>query len=70
MKTISLMTLAIMVSWSFSSCKKEACAECHYDLNSAETVEIGEKCGDDLSSVESNGIAVGDTIYEVHCHEH
>jgi hypothetical protein len=50
------------------SCKKK-CHECHYDLNNAE-VEIGEYCGDDLEALETTGFAVGDTTYEVHCHEH
>lgn len=50
------------------SCKKK-CHECHYDLNGAE-VEIGEYCGDDLEALEASGFAVGDTTYEVHCHEH
>jgi hypothetical protein len=50
------------------SCKKK-CHECHYDLNGAE-VEIGEYCGDELEALEAAGFAVGDTTYEVHCHEH
>lgn len=50
------------------SCKKK-CHECHYDLNGTE-VEIGEYCGDDLEALEASGFAVGDTTYEVHCHEH
>jgi hypothetical protein len=51
------------------SCKKNKCAECHYDKNDVE-VELGEKCGDDLESLESSGYMVNDTLYEVHCHEH
>ena len=54
----------------FTGCAKEECAECHYDLSATQMVELGEKCGDDLSALESNGTVVGDTIYEVHCHEH
>ena len=50
------------------SCKKK-CHDCHYDLNGAE-VEIGEYCGDELEALEAAGFAVGDTTYEVHCHEH
>jgi hypothetical protein len=51
-----------------AACKKK-CHECHYDLNDAE-IEIGEYCGDDLEALEADGLAVGDTTYEVHCHEH
>jgi len=51
-----------------AACKKK-CHECHYDLNGAE-IEIGEYCGDDLEALEAGGFAVGDTTYEVHCHEH
>lgn len=70
MKTINRAILVFVASLTLVSCKKEACAECHYDINSTETVDLGEKCGDELSSVEANGFAIGDTIYEVHCHEH
>jgi hypothetical protein len=65
--TYIIFTCAIAL---FSSCNKETCAECHYDLTATEEVELGEKCGDDLAALESTGIAVGDTLYEVHCHEH
>jgi hypothetical protein len=61
---IAITTLTLF----FASCK-EHCHECHYDLNGAE-VEIGEYCGDELEALESDGFAVGDTTYEVHCHEH
>ncbi len=52
----------------FASCAKK-CHECHYDMNGAE-IEIGEYCGDELEAIEANGYAMGDTIHEVHCHEH
>ena len=70
MKTIKISLFAVLAMMTFVACNKEECSECHYDLNSTETVELGEKCGDELSSLESNGIAVGDTLYEVHCHGH
>ncbi len=53
----------------FSSCKKNECHECHYDVNGTE-VEIGEKCGDDLEAIEKDGIVVNGVQYTVHCHEH
>jgi hypothetical protein len=70
MKTIKITLVALVAGVAFVSCPKEECSDCHYDLNSTETVELGEKCGDELSTLESNGIAVGDTLYEVHCHGH
>ncbi len=62
------LVLAVVVSVVAVSCKKK-CHECHYDLNGAE-VEIGEYCDAELLLIESKGFAVGDTTYEVHCHEH
>jgi len=63
----AILILAVL-SLLAVSCKKK-CHDCHYDLNGAE-VEIGEYCGDDLEALEASGFAVGDTTYEVHCHEH
>jgi hypothetical protein len=70
MKTIKITLVALVAGVAFVSCNKEECSDCHYYLNSTETVELGEKCGDELSTLESNGIAVGDTLYEEHCHGH
>ena len=53
-----------------TACKKEECHECHYEDASGAEVELGEKCGDDLESLEASGYNVGGTNYEVHCHEH
>lgn len=64
-----LGTIALLVVFSFSSCKKEHCHECHYDGPNGE-VELGEKCGDDLEDLEASGYALNGTVYEVHCHEH
>jgi hypothetical protein len=71
MKKVKLLILVpvAIAGLSAVSCKKNKCAECHYDKNGAE-VELGEKCGDDLESLESSGYMVNDTLYEVHCHEH
>lgn len=71
MKKVKLLILlsAVIAGLSVTSCKKNKCAECHYDKNEVE-VELGEKCGDDLESLESSGYLVNDTIYEVHCHGH
>ncbi len=68
-KSIKLFASVITVSAILVSCGKNKCAECHYDYGSG-IVEIGEKCGDSLKSVEADGIIVNDTLYEVHCHEH
>lgn len=53
----------------FSACKKDECHECHYDYNGT-TVELGEKCGDELETLESGGYTVDGQVYTVHCHEH
>ena len=53
------------------SCKKNKCAECHYDAPAGE-VEMGTYCGDELSDLEELGTftdTLGNT-YEVHCGEH
>lgn len=66
MKTAGIVLIGMGV-FAFTSCKK--CAECHYDGPNGE-VELGEYCDDDLHEMEENGYVVGDTTYEVHCHEH
>jgi hypothetical protein len=69
--TTAIMLGAFVFGMSFTSCKKkEECHECHYeDANGAE-VELGEKCGEELEDLETNGFKDGGTTYEVHCHEH
>ncbi|MFP5470837.1 MAG: hypothetical protein ACLGGV_04515 [Bacteroidia bacterium] len=72
MKKISLvMMLGMFVaSASFTSCKKEECAECHYDDANGAEVEMGEKCGEELEKLESEGkTTVGGVDYVVHCGE-
>lgn len=64
---IRIGVLAFVVT--LVSCKKNQCAECHYDKDGAE-IELGERCGDDLENLEASGYNDGGTVYEVHCHEH
>jgi len=52
----------------FTSCK-EHCHNCHYDGPNGE-VELGEKCGDEVEQLESDGYASDSVTYTVHCHEH
>ena len=59
-----------LVAMTAVSCKKESCHECHYDGANGEEVELGEKCGDELETLESNGYNLNGTNYVVHCHEH
>lgn len=71
MKKVTLILgLVFVSSLAFVSCKKNECAECHYDKDGAE-VEIGEYCGDDIENIEKSGYADTDgTVYTVHCGEH
>ena len=62
--------LILIMSYTFTSCKKEECHECHYDGLGEVEVELGEKCGDELKDLEANGYAADGTVYEVHCHGH
>lgn len=48
------------------SCKKNQCADCHYDKDGAE-IEIGEKCGDEMEALEANGYTDSTGTYVVHC---
>lgn len=66
--SLKIILLAIL-GLTIVSCKKEQCHECHYEKNDDE-VELGEKCGKDLESLEASGYNDNGTIYEVHCHEH
>lgn len=64
--TLLAVSLSMLV---FVSCKKDECHECHFELNGQE-VELGNKCGEDLKSLEKNGYMQDGVLYEVHCHEH
>ena len=68
-KSVILFVMATASVIGISSCSKNKCHDCHYDKNGAE-VELGEKCGDDLEQLESNGYTDTTGTYTVHCHEH
>lgn len=68
-KSVILFVMATACVIAISSCSKNKCHDCHYDKNGAE-VELGEKCGDDLEQLESNGYTDTTGTYTVHCHEH
>ncbi len=63
----TIIGAVLLVALSFS-CKKEECKECHYDKDGGE-VELGEKCGDDIVSLEANGYTEDGVTYTVHCGE-
>lgn len=69
MNMFGKMIVGATIILAAASCKKEECHECHYEMNGSE-VELGEKCGDDLKSLEASGYTVNGTVYDVHCHEH
>jgi hypothetical protein len=48
------------------ACKKNKCADCHYDKAGAE-IELGEKCGDEMEALEANGYTDSTGNYIVHC---
>ena len=56
----------LLFSFFFSSCKKNHCANCHYDKAGAE-IEIGEKCGSEIESLELNGYSDSTGTYVVYC---
>ena len=68
-KSVILFVMAAASAIAISSCVKNECHECHYDKNEAK-VELGEKCGDELEQLESNGYTDTTGTYTVHCHEH
>lgn len=61
-----LIVLSSVLVFSFVSCKKNQCADCHYDKDGAE-IEIGEKCGDEMEALEANGYTDSTGTYVVHC---
>lgn len=65
---IKLYSIGLIASLAIVSCKKEDCQECHYDKNGSE-VELGEKCGDDITALEANGYEENGVTYTVHCGE-
>jgi len=69
MKSKSILVIGI-AAMALLSCKKNKCAECHYDVVGGSKVEIGKYCGDDLENIEKTGFSVDGTMREVHCGEH
>lgn len=63
---MSAFTVAL---FALTSCKKDECHECHYDIDGT-IVELGAKCGEELEKLEASGYALNGKVYEVHCHEH
>lgn len=69
MKTGKTLIIALFGILLIVSCKKNQCAECHYDGANGAEVELGDYCGDDLENIEADGYSDGTTTYEVHCGE-
>jgi hypothetical protein len=67
-KSIFLAAMLVLIVGT-SACKKNKCAECHYEQGATQ-VDIGEYCGDDLKNIEASGYIVDSILYEVHCGEH
>lgn len=67
MKKVTIIGTLLLATLSFS-CKKNDCKECHYDKDGGE-VELGEKCGDDIETLEKDGYTEGGVNYTVHCGE-
>lgn len=67
MKTNAILIVTCCSSLLFfTSCKKNKCAACHYDKAGAE-IELGEKCGDEMATLEANGYTDSTGTYIVHC---
>jgi hypothetical protein len=71
MKTKMMISMLVLSSSALMvlSCAKNKCHDCHYDKAGAE-VELGEKCGDELESLEAEGYTDTTGTYIVHCHGH
>ena len=67
-KTVYLAFMS-MTTFVIYSCSKNDCHSCHYYKNNAE-VELGEKCGEEIETLEANGYTDSTGTYEVHCHDH
>ena len=67
MKKATIIGTLLLATLSFS-CKKNDCKECHYDKDGGE-IELGEKCGDDIETLEKDGYTEGGVNYTVHCGE-
>ena len=52
-----------------TSCNKNKCHECHYDDASGNEIPLGEKCGDEIETLEATGYTDTTGNYVVHCHQ-
>lgn len=68
-KKSKIVGVMLLASVAFISCKKNKCAECHYDKDGQE-VELGNYCGDDIEDIEASGHNEDGVNYTVHCGEH
>lgn len=67
MKTkMMFIALLCLIARSLTACNKDKCANCHYDKAGAE-IELGEKCGDEMETLEANGYTDSTGTYVVHC---
>ncbi len=69
MKKVSFSVIAGIALFTMS-CNKDVCTECHYDDADGNEVELGEKCEDEIETLEAEGHTVDGTTYDVHCGEH
>jgi hypothetical protein len=69
-KSIFIFGSVVFLAATMQSCTKNKCHECHYDDASGNEVEIGEKCGDELETLEANGYTDSTGNHVVHCHGH
>lgn len=63
---VSLIVFSVACIFAASACKKNECADCHYDKAGVE-IELGEKCGDEMEQLEANGYTDTTGTYVVHC---
>ena len=61
-----LLSVLCVAAFSLGACKKNKCADCHYDKAGAE-IELGEKCGDEMETLEANGYTDSTGNYIVNC---
>jgi len=69
-KSFFIFGSVVFLAAIMQSCSKNKCHECHYDDASGNEVAIGEKCGDELETLEANGYTDSTGNYVVHCHGH
>jgi hypothetical protein len=70
MKVVFKSAVIVAVSLAIFSCKRDECHECHYDDVNGNEVPLGDKCGDELETLEVNGYTDTTGNYVVHCHGH